>query len=239
MKTTLRRVSPRDVVLVMDPFRSPFDERAATHYDRPPRIDFSMTAAHPLPDDPHEATLLLERAAAGDPDASKRLFPLVYERLRAIAGSYFRGRLDQTLQPTALVHEAFLKLFPAEGATPTAANDREHFLALAATVMRQILVDQARRRRATKRGGDRERMELDDAQAVQAADPEGDRLVELSDALERLGRADPRRARVVELRFLAGMSVEETARSLGVSERTVEGDWRAARAWLEATLRRA
>jgi RNA polymerase sigma-70 factor (ECF subfamily) len=184
--------------------------------------------------DPHEATLLLKAAAAGDELAAEKLLPLVYGRLRALAGSYLQGRVEHTLQPTALVHEAYLRLFQMQ----EAPNDREHFLAIAATAMRQILADHARRKKATKRGGDRGKMELDKAIATGLANDESDKdgLVALHEALEALARADERRYKVVELRFLGGLSVEETARALNLSERTVESDWRAARAWLKQAL---
>ena len=189
----------------------------------------------PPPSD-HEVTRLLHLAASGDRTAATDLLPLVYERLRAVAGSYFRGRGEQTLQPTALVHEAFLRLVSQEEG---AVKDREHFCAVAATAMRQILADRARRRGAIKRGGDRERVDLDEAVAPQIAMGEGDGdadLVALHEALEKLQTIDPRRCRVVELRFLGGLSVEEAAHQLGVSERTVEADWRVARAWLRKEL---
>lgn len=183
---------------------------------------------------PNEATLLLKAAAAGDSVAAEKLLPLVYGRLRALAGSYLQGRVEHTLQPTALVHEAYLRLFQMQ----EPANDREHFLAIAATAMRQILADHARRKKSAKRGGDRGKMELDKAIATGLAADDGDKdgLVALHEALESLAKADERRYKVVELRFLGGLSVEETARALNVSERTVESDWRAARAWLKMAL---
>ncbi len=184
--------------------------------------------------DPHEATLLIQRASQGDPIAAERLLPLVYARLRALAGSYMGGRIEHTLQPTALVHEAYLRLF----AMQDAPRDREHFLAIAAMAMRQILADHARRRTADKRGGGKSRSNLDDAVAagsVPADEPDED-LVALHEALERLAKADERRYKVVEMRFLGGLTVEETARALQLSERTVESDWRAARAWLKQAI---
>ncbi|MBL9121231.1 MAG: sigma-70 family RNA polymerase sigma factor [Phycisphaerae bacterium] len=184
--------------------------------------------------DPHEATLLLKAAAAGDSVAAEKLLPLVYGRLRALAGSYLQGRVEHILQPTALVHEAYLRLFQMQ----EPANDRSHFLAIAATAMRQILADHARRKKSTKRGGDRGKLEFDKALVNDLAADDGDRdgLVALHEALQALALADERRYKVVELRFLGGLSVEETARTLGISERTVESDWRAARAWLKMAL---
>lgn len=183
-----------------------------------------------------DVTRLLHLAIDGDEAAAADLLPLVYERLRAVAGSYFRGRADQTLQPTALVHEAYLRLVAAaerpEGAQ---VRDREHFCAIAATAMRQILADRARRRGALKRGGDRERVALEAVAASEGGGDEAD-LVALDEALRKLEAIDARRARVVELRFLGGLSVDETARQLGVSPRTVESDWRSARAWLRSEL---
>ena len=185
--------------------------------------------------DPHETTRLIQLAAEGDSEAVSQLLPLVYDGLRAIAGAQFRGRFDQTLQPTALVHEAFLRMASQDAG---AFKSREHFCAVASMAMRQILTDHARRRRSRKRGGDRGREELShiDAPSDDADDSASDDLVALHDALEKLARLDPRRHRVVELRFLCGVSVEETASLLNVSERTVELDWRAARAWLKKEM---
>jgi RNA polymerase sigma-70 factor (ECF subfamily) len=157
---------------------------------------------------------------------------LVYAELRALAAAYARGqRPGHTLQPTALVHEAFVKLVeaPAGG-----WNDRAHFFAVAATAMRQVLADHARSRQARKRGGDWQRITLDGGELGQERD-ELD-LVALDEALEELGRSDPRKLRVVELRFFGGLTAEEVARVLGVSLSTVESDWRTARAWLQIRL---
>jgi RNA polymerase sigma factor (TIGR02999 family) len=160
---------------------------------------------------------------------------MVYARLRAIAGVHLRGNPEHTLQATALAHEAYLRLLAARDGP----KDREHLLAIAATAMRQILADHARRRSAVKRGGGRARLPIEglDAPHDENGDEEQDDLVALHQALERLGRADPRRCRVVELRYLGGLTVEETARALEVSERTVENDWRVARAWLAGALK--
>ena len=142
----------------------------------------------------------------------------------------FRGRrADHTLQPTALVHEAYLRMFG--GDTPR-WNDRNHFLAVAATAMRQILADHARRRASQKRGGDAHRVTL--AGVGQGdADPEIERL---EDALRRLEELEPRHARLIELRFFGGMTVEEAADMVGISKTTAESDWRLARAWLHREL---
>jgi RNA polymerase sigma-70 factor (ECF subfamily) len=162
------------------------------------------------------------------------LEPEVYARLRAIAADYLaRERRGHTLQPTALVNEAFLRL---GGATETRFGDRQHFVAAVARAMRNILVDHARARNAEKRGGGSPGAPLtvapNDASAGDAVD-----LIELDEALARLERLDERQARVVELRFFGGLSVPETAALLGVSDRTVELDWSVARAWLRRALR--
>jgi RNA polymerase sigma-70 factor, ECF subfamily len=157
------------------------------------------------------------------------LLPKVYGELRALAASYFRGRPDQTLQPTALVHEALLRLLKP-GAP---IKDRSHFFAIAATAMRQILTDRARRRRAQKRGGpERERVTLSNIAAFESPID----LVVLDELLTRLAALDERQARLVELRFFAGMTEEEAADTLDVSLRTVQKEWRKAKAWLLAEL---
>lgn len=171
--------------------------------------------------DPHQATALLVRINDGDAQAAGDLLPLVYEHLRALAGSYFRGQpADHSLQPTALVHEAYLKLVnsPSES-----WNGRMHFCAVAATAMRQILHDRARRRRAAKRGGgEAERVPLE--QMVTPTGGETIDLLVLDEALERLTRLAPRRARIVELRFFGGLTIAEAAEVLSVSHATVEND---------------
>jgi RNA polymerase sigma-70 factor (ECF subfamily) len=181
-----------------------------------------------------DATQVLAELGRGDQAAAERLLPLVYGELRALAGSYFRQqRPDHTLQPTALVHEAFVRLIDLTGA---AWKDRAHFFAVAAMAMRQILTDHARRQRAAKRGGDWERISLDQA----IVPPEGGDIdiVALDDVLTRLAELDARKHRIVELRFFGGLSVEEVAGVLEVSKTTVESEWRAARAWLSLELSR-
>ncbi|MHC5115279.1 MAG: sigma-70 family RNA polymerase sigma factor [Planctomycetota bacterium] len=164
----------------------------------------------------------------GDPAAVEALFPLVYAELRAVAGSFFRGqRANHTLQPTALVHDAYVKL--AGSRDPRWAG-RAHFIAVAARAMRQILINHARDRRAEKRGGDGARVTLVE-EAVGGPAREAD-LVELDDALSRLEQLDARQCRIVELRYFGGLSVEETAMVLDVSAPTVKRDWRMARSWL-------
>lgn len=165
-------------------------------------------------------------------DALERLMPLVYDELRRLAGVVFRSQpADHTLQPTALVHEVFVKL---AGNEALSFNDRQHFFRVAAQAMRQLLTDHARKVRAQRRGGGAERVALDAALAEDSGDLVD--VVALDDALARLTALDERQGRIVELRFLAGLTVEETAGVLGVSPRTVELDSRLARAWLRREL---
>ena len=164
------------------------------------------------------------------PPAS-RLIALVYAEMRALASSYLRDRPDHTLQPTALVHEAYLKL----GRSSPEFNDQEHFKAMAAAAMRQVLVDHARRKLAAKRGGGA-RVDIDVSTVM---DTSGDgrlefRTLELNDLLETLASADPRAARVAELRLFGGLTQEQIAKVLSVSRMTVTTDWNFARAWLAA-----
>jgi RNA polymerase sigma factor (TIGR02999 family) len=182
----------------------------------------------------NDVTLLLAEAGRGDAAASARLMELVYGELRGLAGGYARRqRADHTLQPTALVHEAFLKLVD-ENATPW--NDRAHFFAVAATAMRQILTDHARARQAQKRGGgDWDKVSLDEA--VLSQEKRDLDLVVLDEALTELAAYDERKHRVVELRFFGGLTVEEVAQLMSLSTTTIESEWRAARAWLEVRLR--
>jgi RNA polymerase sigma factor (TIGR02999 family) len=184
------------------------------------------------PIDPHHATALLVRVNEGDVAAANELLPLVYEQLRALAGSYFRGQpADHSLQPTALVHEAYLKLVNAPSSN---WQGRVHFCAVAATAMRQILHDRARRRRTAKRGGDARRVPLEQMETPTGGEKID--LVALDEALERLGQLAPRQARIVELRFFGGLTIAQAADVLAVSPATVENDWRVARAWLNREL---
>ncbi|MEP7010863.1 MAG: sigma-70 family RNA polymerase sigma factor [Acidobacteriota bacterium] len=182
-----------------------------------------------------EITQLLAAWRDGDRGALDRLVPRVYGELRRVADRYLRReRTDHTLQPTALVHEAYLRLI---GAERPAWRDRLHFYAVAAQVMRRILVDHARAHRADKRGGGMRLLSLDEgASAVgeRAAD-----LVALDDALSALAKVDPRKARIIELHYFAGLSVAETAEVLDRSISTVVLEARLARAWLVAALREA
>ena len=187
--------------------------------------------------DPTDLTGLLKAWSAGDQDALEQLTPLVYDELRAHARRHMRSeRSGATLQSTALVHEVYLRLLDADRVD---WNDRVHFFALSAQLMRRILVDAARARTAAKRGGPAKRMDhLSPVEFDQLPDPESDAasLCALDDALEELTRIDPRRAKVVELRFFGGLSVEETARILQLSPQSVMRDWRLARAWLACEL---
>jgi RNA polymerase sigma factor (TIGR02999 family) len=176
-------------------------------------------------------TRLLVSWREGDGEAANQLMPLVYGELRAIARRQFHGRDDATLQPTAIVHEAFLKL---ERHSRLVVQDRHHFFAIAARVMRQLVVDHARKRVANKRGGQLRMVTLDDVDV--AAPTRAPEIVALDRALDRLARLDESLSRLVELRFFAGLSVEETADVLGCSSRTVKRDWRKARALIYAEL---
>jgi RNA polymerase sigma-70 factor, ECF subfamily len=188
-----------------------------------------------MPDpDSSDLTRLLDRVSAGDAAAADELFPLVYHELRALAGSFFRQQpSDHTLQPTALVHDAYLRLVDQ---THPGWKDRAHFFAVAAKAMRQILTDHARRKHAAKRGGGgaRQRITLDDDVAVTADRPID--LLSLDEAMGRLSQLDPRKGQVVELRFFGGLTNEDVANVLGVSRATVADDWTIARAWLRSEL---
>jgi RNA polymerase sigma factor (TIGR02999 family) len=178
----------------------------------------------------HDVTALLRAWSRGDADAGDRLVPLVYDELRRRAARHLRReRREHTLRPTGLVHEAYLRLVDQRQA---AWENRSQFYAVAARVMRRILVDHARRHRAHKRGGSRCRVSLDEVDgAMPAAGADLD-LIALEQALTELAALDPGKARVVELRFFGGLSLPETADALGVSQSTVSREWRMARAWL-------
>jgi RNA polymerase sigma factor (TIGR02999 family) len=181
---------------------------------------------------PGEVTRLLLAWSGGDRGALDALVPHVYAELRRQADRYLgRQRAGHTLQATALVHEAFLRLVDQ---THVSFRDRAHFFAVAARAMRQILVDHARRRHAGKRGGAATRLVLEDGMA--SVEPRGVDLVALDDALARLEALDPGQARLVELRFFGGLTVEETAAVLGCSPATVKRSWSSARAWLFGEL---
>ncbi len=186
-----------------------------------------------------QVTILLQAAASGDPQASNELLPIVYEELRKLAHSNMQGEAKagagHTLQPTALVHEAFLRLVGSES---NSWNSRGHFFGAAALSMRRILVERARARNAKKRGGGNLRIEL--REDAVAADPDdealGDaraaELIALDSALDKLKELDERAARIVMLRYFAGMSVEQTAAAMDLSPATIKKSWAFARAWL-------
>jgi RNA polymerase sigma factor (TIGR02999 family) len=176
---------------------------------------------------PQPVSALLCKWRAGDQEALQVLIPLVYQELRRIAQRQLRQeRPDHTLQSTALVHEAYLR-FMKQG--PADIDNRGHFLAVASQLMRQILVDHARRHRAAKRGGGL-KLELNEAMSAQKASCVD--LIALDNALNELARLDPQQSRIVEMRFFGGLSIEDTAEIIGVSPTTVKREWATARAWL-------
>jgi RNA polymerase sigma factor (TIGR02999 family) len=186
------------------------------------------------PDSVHEVTLLLQDWRRGDRAALDKLVPLVYEELHRLAHRYMaRERGDHSLQTTALVNEAYLRLIHAKQVD---WQDRAHFFAVSANLMRRILVEFARSRRSGKRGGDVRKESLDES-AVCPQRPDRD-FIAINDALEVLAEADPRKAQVVELRFFGGLSVEETAQVIGVSCTTVMREWNQAKVWLFCELAR-
>ena len=194
-----------------------------------------MSEDRPIP--ANDVTILLRMASDGDSQAAADLLPLVYEELRRLARSKMSRERDagagQTLQPTALVHEAYMRLLGPDGAQ-LRWEGRAHFFGAAARAMRRILVERARSRGRVKRGGGNARVALaDDALAVE---PPGDDLLALDEALERLEQRDRRKAEVVMLRFFAGLTIEEIAAALSVSPATVKNDWTFARAWLHREL---
>jgi RNA polymerase sigma factor (TIGR02999 family) len=188
-------------------------------------LETSMTSPHAS-----TVTRVLAELGAGDPSALDRLLPLVYDELRVIAASQLRREASgHTLEPTALVHEAFLRLVDQrEG-----FRNRGHFFGVAAQAMRRILVDYARRRRAQKRDGG---VRITLSESVGPDTGATEQVLAVDEALQRLEAMDPRLARVVELRFFAGLSVEETGDALDISPATVKRDWSAARAWLQREL---
>jgi len=184
-----------------------------------------------VPPAPGDVTLLIREAGAGSEDAARRLMPLVYAELRALAASYLRNdqRAKAMLQPTALVHEAFVRLL--QGA-PLEINSRTHFFATAARAMRHVLVDAARERAASKRGEGTIHVTLDDAVRATPAPRLDPDVLALHEALEDLAALHARQANVVELRYFGGLAAHEIASLLGVSTSTVDADWALARAWL-------
>jgi len=183
--------------------------------------------------EPGEATRLLQRLSEGDQEAENELLPLLYQELLRLAGRFMGGeRSDHTLQPTALVHEAYLRLMEGEG--PHRWQDKTHFVRVAARAMRNVLVDHARARRTTKRGGGDKPVSLDEV-LVFFEEQQLD-VVELNDVLEKLMEIDEELGRVVELRFFVGLTIPEIADTLGLSVPTVERRWRVARMYLRREL---
>jgi len=179
-----------------------------------------------------DLTGLLIEWGQGDKTALDRLTPLVYDEIRRIAHRYVqREREGQTLQTTALVNEAYLRL---AGSANISWQNRAHFYAVTAQVMRRILIDHARRRQYVKHGGETQRVAFEDAVSEVAlmSQPRASELLALDEALDELARLDPRKGHVVELRYFGGLSLEETAKVLDISLMTVRRDWRAAKAWL-------
>jgi RNA polymerase sigma factor (TIGR02999 family) len=187
-----------------------------------------------MPSTSSDVTSLLVAWNQGDQAALEELLPVVYDELRKLARSYLRReRPDHTLQATALVHEAYLRLIDQNQVT---WQNRAHFFGLAAQMMRRILVNHAVAKKTDKRGGQQEKLSLDEAVSFAAA-REVD-LIALDDALKELEQLDPQQSRVVELRFFAGLSIEETAEVLGISPATVKREWATAKLWLHRQISR-
>jgi len=181
---------------------------------------------------PHEISVILKDWSGGDRASADVLLTLVYDELRKIAGQYLRKeRSGHTLQPTALVHEAYMKLIDISDIN---WQDRAHFFAVSANVMRHILVDHARAKLAEKRGGDVQRIALEDAVSL-SNEPDVDVLA-VDDALKELAEFDEQQSRIVELRFFGGLTIEETAHVVGISPATVKREWAMAKAWLHRKL---
>jgi RNA polymerase sigma factor (TIGR02999 family) len=189
----------------------------------PDRVEANLTA---------DVTRLLNDAAAGKSAATEELFQAVYDQLRRIARRRMADeRLDHTLQATALVHEAYVRLV---GDQQVIWNSRAHFFGAAARAMRRILVEQARRKARPKHGGDRERVSLEHAEA--AVEPLSDDVLAVDEAVKKLEAVDARKGRIVNLRYFSGLSAEETASVLGVSVGTIEREWRFIKSWLQLEL---
>ena len=182
---------------------------------------------------PGEITILLGRLTQGSQEAEAELIPLVYQELRRIAGYYMRGeRVSHTLQPTALVNEAYLRLVDQ---TRVDWRNRAHFFGVAAQLMRRILVNHALGHVAAKRGGRRARVDLEKPE-IGVTPNQSEEVLAVHEALTRLSKFDPRQERIVEMRYYGGLTVEETAEALGISPRTVKREWVMAKAWLQAEL---
>lgn len=179
-------------------------------------------------------TILLRAAGEGAADAEEDLLAVLFEELRRVAaGLMSQERIGHTLQPTALVHEAYLRLVDTQ---ELADRDRQRFFGLAARAMRRVLIDHARRRKAERRGGDWQRVQLD-SDLLPGVEPT-DGVLDVDEVLQRFGSVDPRASQVVELRLFGGLSTAEVAEVMGISERTTRNDWTAARAWLSRELKR-
>ena len=196
---------------------------------RPSLLELCRGKVDPSPD---EVALLLAQLSKGDQEAGVKLVSLIYDEMRRLARRYMRReRVDHTLQTTALVHETYLKLVEQR---PVDCRSRAHFLAIAAQVMRRILIDHARRHLCEERGGNQQIVSLDEALAFSPR--QSRELVRVDAALDELAKFDPRQAKIVELRFFGGLTVEETAEMLDISSKTVKRDWAVAKAWLHGCL---
>ena len=181
----------------------------------------------------NDVTVLLNRLAEGDQDAAAKLFPLVYGELRRLAARHLRSeRRDHTLQATALVHEAYLKLAAQRKGD---WQNRAQFFAVASQVMRRILVDYARAHRRVRRGGQQQKVSLDDV--VLISEDRIEEVLVVNELLSKLERMDERQARIVEMRYFGGLTLEEAAEALGLSSKTVTREWNLAKAWLYGSLR--
>jgi len=187
-----------------------------------------------MPASTGEVTALLRRLKEGDRDVPEKLVPLVIDELRRLARHYMKNeRVGHTLQPTALVNEAYMRL---AGYKEMDWQSRAHFIGVAASVMRQVLIDYARKKNAAKRGGTEKDVPLDDNLATLSNEQTAE-LLDLDRALHQLEEMNPRHAKIVEMRYFGGLTVEETAEALGVSPITVKRDWAVARAWLSSQIR--
>ncbi len=193
----------------------------------------------------NDVTGILQQMESGDPTAAAQLLPLVYDELRRLAAHKMaRESPDHTLQATALVHEAYLRLVASGGREPPGGaaqqwNGRRHFFAAAAEAMRRILIEQARHRRTLKAGGDREQIALSDVAPPQAPADDPVDLLALDDALRKLEQHSPRRAELVKLRYFAGLTIDQAAQTLGVAPSTASADWVYAKSWLRLEMRTA
>lgn len=195
----------------------------------------TSNAEHAGADNQVAVTQLLVRAQHGDAKATDELFPIVYDELRALAAGFMQGESRaQTMQATALVHEAYLRLV---GPNQAPWDNRAHFFGAAARAIRRILVDRARERNGQKRGGGRRPISLDEA-LIMTTEDSSEGIVWLDEALSALAKLDENKARVVELRFFAGLTVEQTAQAMGTSPSTVAREWQFARVWLHKEVSR-